>query len=59
MPLDEYNHALAALRYLVASLDERRPGRAAAAAPTPEAPPPRPRRRLLRDWMDDSLWTPL
>jgi hypothetical protein len=56
-PVDEHNHALAALRYLVASLDARfvarlrgRPRGVAPPADKP-APPPRPD--------DPDLWTPL
>jgi hypothetical protein len=64
VPVDEYNHALAALRYLVSRLDERhmaRP-RSPATPATPPAAAPRPpqvaRFRTFRDmWRDDELWT--
>jgi Terminase large subunit, T4likevirus-type, N-terminal/Terminase RNaseH-like domain len=56
-PVDEHNHALGALRYLVAGLDAHFLARLrrcpAPAPPTNEAPPPR--RRLD----DDHLWTTL
>jgi hypothetical protein len=48
-PVDESNHALAALRYVVASLDRHRLGRPRAAAPPPDAKPP----------SDEHLWTTL
>jgi hypothetical protein len=60
-PVDEHNHALGALRYLIAGLDahfmarlRRRPAGEAAA---PEPPPGARRPRLRLD--DDTLWTPL
>jgi hypothetical protein len=63
-PVDEHNHALAALRYLVSRLDERhlagpRPAAPAPAAPeTPPASPPALRRRDA--WLrydNEALWT--
>jgi hypothetical protein len=60
-PVDEYNHALAALRYLVTRLDERKQAR----LPTPPGEPPAPARppakvvrfRTFRDmWRDPNLW---
>jgi hypothetical protein len=67
-PVDEDNHALAALRYLVSTLDVRqmaRPGagpRDAAGPPDQpaDAPPPAPPRR--RPWLrldNEDLWTTL
>jgi hypothetical protein len=64
-PVDEHNHALAALRYLVSRLDSRYQARPRPpSAPDPEASPPRAanvvRFRPFRElWRDDSLWTPL
>jgi hypothetical protein len=55
-PVDEHNHALAALRYLVSRLDARRmahKGRDGQEAPAPN--PPRPWLRLD----NEALWTPL
>jgi hypothetical protein len=54
VPVDEHNHALAALRYLVSRLDERhmagpRPGRPA------DGPPRKPRPWLRLD--NEALWT--
>jgi hypothetical protein len=54
VPVDEHNHALAALRYLVSRLDERhmagpRPGRPA------DGPPRKPRPWLRLD--NEELWT--
>jgi hypothetical protein len=66
-PLDANNHALAALRYLISRLDERRMARlrrAAPAAPEPPAAPspssaePQPKDRWLRLDNED-LWTRL
>ncbi len=62
IPIDDHNHALAALRYLVASTDagflarfRKRP--AATAEPAAAGPAvPRPARP---SWEDDSVWTPL
>jgi hypothetical protein len=61
-PLDEHNHALAALRYMVASLDARKMARPPAPPPetpppagSPPPPPPRPRRWLRYD--NPNLWT--
>jgi hypothetical protein len=64
VPVDEHNHALAALRYLVSKLDERqmarnRTGRRPDGAP-PAAEPAPPRRRdpWLR-YNNEALWTRL
>jgi hypothetical protein len=54
-PVDEHNHALAALRYLVASLDQ---GRLARRPPPPGSPEKAPRRE--RPWLsvyNEALWT--
>jgi hypothetical protein len=66
-PLDEHNHALAALRYLISRLDARRMARMrhgpSAAGPAegdtdaPAAPSPAQRRWLRLD--NEALWTPL
>jgi hypothetical protein len=57
-PIDDHNHALAALRYLIAQLDARFLGRlrkhAAPAADEPEIKP-----RTSRSLANDHLWTPL
>jgi hypothetical protein len=64
-PLDEHNHALAALRYLVSRLDSRYQARPRPPkSPEPAESAPRAanvvRFRSFRDfWRDDSLWTPL
>jgi hypothetical protein len=54
-PVDEHNHALAALRYLVSRLDTRH---MAGSRADPEKPPPRKRRPWLR-LDNEALWTPL
>jgi hypothetical protein len=61
-PLDQHNHALAALRYLVSRLDEgrqarRRPIPAPAPSPTPPSPPLQ--EHWTRRWNDPDLWTRL
>jgi hypothetical protein len=67
-PLDEHNHALAALRYLVTSLDwhhlarGRRPAPFREAVPAPgPSPLSRPSRPLFRShsdlWNDPHVWT--
>jgi hypothetical protein len=66
VPVDEHNHALAALRYLISRLDARQmarnrhgPGAAAAPDTTPDAVPPS---RGKRPWLrldNEQLWTPL
>jgi hypothetical protein len=64
VPVDEHNHALAALRYLISRLDARqmarnRHGPHAATAPDSDpAPPPPPRRPWLR-LDNEALWWPL
>jgi hypothetical protein len=56
-PVDEHNHALAALRYLISRLDARFIARLRR-RPTPEEPDvPAPRRGERED--DDHLWTTL
>ncbi|HEV3258486.1 MAG TPA: hypothetical protein VG013_16535 [Gemmataceae bacterium] len=70
-PVDEHNHALAALRYLVARIDKGKMARAARStaepAPAdataeglpapPPPPPPKPKPWLRYD--NEELWTPL
>jgi hypothetical protein len=61
-PVDEYNHALAALRYLVSRIDERKQARTLALDADPPAPQPRPpqvvRFRPFCDmWRDAEVWT--
>jgi hypothetical protein len=65
-PVDEHNHALAALRYLVARLDEGRLGRGPKPPPPPpesgDAPPPAPPKRpepWWKRWDNPDLWTPI
>jgi hypothetical protein len=54
IPIDEHNHALSALRYLIMMLDAyRMAGRAA-----PKVPPPKPQRPWLSVW-NPALWTPI
>jgi hypothetical protein len=61
-PVDEHNHALAALRYLVSRLDARQMARnrgPAGGGDTTPNPPPAPRKE--RPWLrldNESLWTP-
>lgn len=63
-PLDEHNHALAALRYLVARIDARKITRRMRAAATQAAaagndePPPRKKDSWLR-YDNEALWTPV
>jgi hypothetical protein len=62
-PVDEHNHALAALRYLVSRLDARRmarnrgPGDGKPPAEKPAPAPPKKRPWLRLD--NEELWTPL
>jgi len=65
IPIDEDNHALAALRYLICALDRRKMagGRPKPSAPSPpatgEAPPP-PKKRKSRFWEmaeNPDVWT--
>jgi hypothetical protein len=54
VPVDEHNHALAALRYLVSRLDERH-----MAGPRPDRPADGPPRKP-RPWLrldNEELWT--
>jgi hypothetical protein len=57
VPVDENNHALAALRYLVSKLDERALGRgertASQSDASPTLPPPTPRWLRLSN---EALW---
>jgi Terminase large subunit, T4likevirus-type, N-terminal len=65
-PLDEHNHAISALRYLLSRLDARRMTArlAPTAEPTPEpdddhaAPPPPPKERRWLRLDNEELWTP-
>jgi hypothetical protein len=69
VPLDEHNHALAALRYLIAGLDARRMARnhrpSPHAEPVQDADPPEQespgaaRERLWRRMENQGLWTRL
>jgi hypothetical protein len=59
VPLEENNHAMDALRYLVMGLDEHRLARP---QPAPDAPPPPPPRPQPRKWLrydNEELWTRL
>lgn len=53
-PLDNHNHALAALRYLISRLDVGRVHRAPTAGPAAAVEAPR---RHRSPWHDESLWT--
>jgi hypothetical protein len=60
VPVDEHNHALAALRYLVSRLDARRMARTHPDAPDEAEPKPSP--RAPQRWLhldNDALWTVL
>jgi hypothetical protein len=60
-PIDDNNHALDALRYLIARLDKGFLARFRRSAPAEQGgstPPAQPRQRWL-DWGDESLWTRL
>jgi hypothetical protein len=62
VPVDESNHALAALRYLISRLDERRMARPPAADapdPAPSKPPSPPSRRRWLRYDNEALWTTL
>jgi hypothetical protein len=59
VPVDEHNHALAALRYLISKLDERRMARPP--APPGDRPPSLPPERRDRPWLrldNEALWEP-
>jgi hypothetical protein len=61
-PVNENNHALAALRYLIMRLDARRQARPRAAAPVPAQPasPAPPARPAPDPWLrldNEALWT--
>jgi hypothetical protein len=63
-PVDEHNHAVAALRYLISRLDQRRLGRRsqsiepAAAEEVPAAPPgPKAKPSWPQRWTNEDLWT--
>jgi hypothetical protein len=67
-PIDDHNHALGALRYLISRIDHkflaklrRRPDAEGAEQPAaPEkAPPPAPAPRRYNPYRDENLWTPL
>jgi hypothetical protein len=61
-PLDEHNHALAALRYLISRLDERKMARSAAergaaSERAPAASAAAPRERTLTEVVEDErVW---
>jgi hypothetical protein len=54
IPLDEHNHALAALRYLIMGLDAR--GQSRPRGPSSPSTPPTPKRPWLR-YDNEALWT--
>jgi hypothetical protein len=54
-PVDEHNHALAALRYLVSRLDERHMAGPRPVRPPGDTPPRKPRPWLRLD--NEALWT--
>jgi hypothetical protein len=56
IPLDEHNHALAAVRYLIMGLDAR--GQFRSRGPSPPSAPSTPKRPWLR-YDNEALWTPL
>jgi hypothetical protein len=56
VPVDEHNHSLSALRYLIAMIDTHR--MAGRAAPKPPPAPPKPKRRWL-SVSNEALWTPI
>jgi hypothetical protein len=65
-PVDEHNHALAVLRYLILRIDARQLARAARTPrpdPTPNAPaPPAAPAKKRRPWLrldNEALWTRL
>ena len=66
-PMDEHNHALAALRYLVSKLDARHMARRRTPRSAPDDAPPagqeqRSKRRAERSWLrldNEALWTTL
>jgi hypothetical protein len=55
-PVDEHNHALGALRYLVSRLDERRMARQAKGEAKPRVDRPMKRDKWMR-WDNEDLWT--
>ena len=64
-PIDEHNHTLDALRYLIYALDSNRPPRRPQAVtpespqgPAPANPPPRKPNKWLR-YDNEALWTRL
>ena len=61
-PVDDHNHALAALRYLISRIDTHHMARdhgARAAAPQTETQPARPRERRWLRYDNEALWTRL
>jgi hypothetical protein len=56
IPIDEHNHALAALRYLVMGIDPH--GRFHPRSSSPSGAPPTPKRPWCR-YDNEALWTPL
>ncbi len=57
-PIDEHNHALGALRYLIATSDARFIARLRGASAKPQATDEQ-RQADHRDWNNPNLWTPL
>jgi hypothetical protein len=56
-PLDEHNHALAALRYLVSRLDAGRMAREGLPRPPDPPPAPKPKENWWMRWDNPALWT--
>jgi hypothetical protein len=56
-PLDEHNHALAALRYLVSRLDAGRMAREGMPRPPEPPPAPKPKENWWMRWDNEALWT--
>jgi hypothetical protein len=59
IPEDDNNHAVGALRYLIAKLDARKPGRKANPTPTPPQPeqPVKPKEKKWLSLKNEALWS--